>query len=183
MKKLSLFLIVIFITFITYGQTPLYKGLTSGMTEKEVLTCVKSDPRSFTLIPDKVSVDETITTVIKNRTYLVNTSFNKDGKLASILFLCLDEYDWAEYNINIRENATELFSLLSVKYGEPIYNKFCNWNDVPKGKFKFICYFKKGTIDVGIFVVNNDNTDKYYVGLIIKDEKFDNNYEQSSEGF
>ena len=183
MKKLSLFFIVIFITFVTHGQTPLYKGLTSGMTEKEVLTCVKSDPRSFKLISDKVSVDKIITTVIKNRTYVVGTKFNEDGKLAGIAFLCLDEYDWMDYNVNIKENANELFSLLSVKYGEPIYNEFCNWTDIPKGKTRAVCGFNKGTIVVCIFVANNRDTDKYYVGLLIIDAKFDDGPEQSSEGF
>ena len=170
---------MIFLTLTLNSQVPLYKGLISGMTENEVSVYFKSNS-------DFTSQSESfVKTVIKNRTYSMATMFNKSGKLKALFFLCNDRYEWVYYKPNIKENAEELFSILTVKYGEPTFNKFCDWTDIPKGKSKVICEFEKGTIGLSIDVSESTilDTDKYYITLFITDTKFSDKEIKSSEGF
>jgi hypothetical protein len=176
MKKLfSLFFLFAITMIAVNAQTNLFKGITSGMSESELISHCQNH-EDFT----KSSYPDLFFTEIGGRTYIVSSYFNKTNELNFISFSSMDSYEWFDYDPNVKENAEELFTLLSVKYGDPIFNKWISWTEIPDGKLKGVCTFKKETISSFIYV--EENSGKYSIRLIVADKNFDDPEKPADSG-
>lgn len=175
MKKIVLSLLFMLFMITINAQNFLYKGITSGMTATQFdnyidtyTEFVWSDNKDF------------VTNYVKDKLYVIYPSYNKGGKLRSLLFYGTDGYDSTKYDPNVKNIALELFSLLTISYGEPTYDKWINWTDISEESSDIVTMFKKESVVVVMLVA--EEKDLYYVGLIINDTKY-NDKEITSEGF
>ena len=174
---IGILMILIFATSIaSNAQTQLFKGMKSGMTKTEVSSYVSSND-DFSTFEDA----ESFTTIIEGRKYFVVPLFNSSNKLKALYFSSYDTYEWMYYDPNVKENAVELFTILSVKYGEPTFNEWADWTDIPDGKSIPVCGFERGTVHANLYV--EEDSDEYYVNLILSDERFMDKTVASSGGF
>lgn len=157
------------------SQAPLYKGITSGMTETEFNKYINSQTElKWT---DK---KEFVEVYIKDRLYVFMPDFNKEGKLSMLLFFSMDRYEWYDYD-KVEKNAIELFRLLSVSYGNPTYDQWPLWTEIIDEEPTITCVFLKES--VGASIVVSKRSDLFYVSLIVMDTDFVDKELQSSEGF
>jgi hypothetical protein len=177
MKKIVTLLAIMLITISTFAQTNLFKGIKSGMTKTEFMSYCSSNP-DFKIIE---SDNDFITTEIEGRTYIFTQNFNSKGQLYSLMFYSSSRYEWMEYDPNVKENAVELYSLLEVKYGEPTYDVWVNWTDIPEGKSEIACSFEKNTV-VAIILIT-EYKEEYFIGLTIIDSKYKDIVVKDSGGF
>lgn len=173
--KTRIFIVTLLLVVASVGasaQSKLFKGITSGMTKEHFKTYVNSTA-DIELVDD-----ETFKTDISGRTYIGVVIFNSQNQLYSACFLSMDEYEWVDYDPNVKENAIELYSLLKSKYGEPELDRWLNWTEIPDGKSKVVAGFKKSTIRADLYVTEKD--EKYYVSLLLSDEKYQEEEEEES---
>ena len=179
MKKLfvlTLFALLFSIT--ATAQTNLFKGITSGMQEQVFL----SHCENRTDMEIRESGDFTfVMTEIEGRNYLITAFYNDDNELKGIEFSSMDRYEWMYYDPNILSNALELYSLLEVKYGEPVFDSWLDWTDIPDGKERVVLKFEKNDIDAIIGI--SEYSDEYFVNLYIIDDKFADVVVPDSGGF
>lgn len=185
MKKYVFMILGLVLSLSIYGQTgtstsstnmkKLYKGIYSGMSESEYNTYCRSTDG---FVEIKNSVYETN---IEGREYDMIPLFNKEKKLYFLSFLSQDKFEWIDYDVNIRENAVELFTIMEAKYGEPIINEWKSWSEIPQGKSKLVCFFEKGLLNIGINVANED--DKYLVSLSFYDRYYRDKEDNKSSDF
>ena len=116
MKKVLFLFSLLFMFALTQAQSNLFKGIKSGMSETKYLSHCKAHP-------DMEYVEnngfEYFLTTIEGREYLFAAYFNKKNKLQGISFLCSNTYEWMDYDVNVMENALELFVLLEARYVTP----------------------------------------------------------------
>lgn len=176
MKKIVLSLLLVLFMVTINAQSSLYKGITSGMTETQFNNYIDSNS-DFSWTDSKSFVK----VYIKNKLYLVSSVYNKAGKLNAILFFAMDRYEWYDYDVNVQNNAIELFNLLQVSYGDPVYDSWVSWTAIPDEDSKIVCVFTKGSVNATILAA--ESNDKYYIGLIVNDGKFADPEVKTSEGF
>jgi len=175
MKKTIIFSILFALMSIgAIAQTNLFKGIKSGMSPNEYNSYCSSNS-DFDL------KENYALTVIENRTYILIPTYNEKNQLNSLNFYSVDEFEWMYYDPNVKEIAIELFGLLEVKYGEPAYDVWKDWSDIPKGKFSTVCAFKKNNITAIIAIY--ESKDKYSIGLTIIDAKYNEETPKTSGGF
>lgn len=179
MKKLfTLSFLLIFSMIVVNAQSNLFKGITSGMSETEFYTHCEQHPDMEIVVSDGYQF---IKTVIEGRYYIMFNHQNSKNQLMSVEFWCADTYTWLDYDPNIISIAVELFNLLEVKYGEPVYDSWLDWTEIPDGKNSVVVRFEKNNL-VAMISVAEDNDD-YMVRLIVGDSNFTEKKPKSSGGF
>jgi hypothetical protein len=176
LKILFVTLFTLLLSVSAFSQQPLYKGIKSGMTEKEFKKYINSNSE-FSWSDDKRFVNATI----RDRAYLFGVDYNKSGKLNMILFFGVDQYEWYNYDESVKDVALELFAVLQASYGDPIYDSWPSIADIPDGDTRVVCIFEKENIKASILV--NETSETYSVGIIILDANYIDSEPKSSEGF
>lgn len=150
------------------GQDLLFNGLKVGMTQNQFKTTVKNSSNMSYKLTSKGS--PYFTCEIGNRDYVVFPLFYNNLKLYSLRFVCADAYNARQYNINIKENGSELFDLLAPSYGKSVINRWVDSYEIPKGKSMVLAAFQHGDVFAAISV--NENAGKYFIDLIIASEHY-----------
>jgi len=163
---------------LTQAQSNLFKGIKSGMSETKYLSHCKAHP-------DMEYVEnngfEYFLTTIEGREYLFAAYFNKKNKLQGISFLCSNTYEWMDYDVNVMENALELFVLLEARYGDPTFDEWVSWTEIPKGKEHVVASFEKGTINS--FIMVKEDRGEYSISLVVGDIKYTDIKSKNTGGF
>ena len=158
------------------AQQPMYKGIISGLTKPQFTKYINSQ-NELTWAEKKTPL---IQTYIKERLYLFIPDYNKDGKLYALLFFSSGRYEWYDYD-EVQKNAIELFNVLKVSYGDPVYDSWPAWTEIVDREPTYTCIFTKENISVSIVVTRRDEL--FYVSLVIIDTNLSDKVIESSEGF
>jgi hypothetical protein len=168
--------VLMILTTAMSSQANLYKGITSGMSQIEFNQHINSVPE-LSWAED----NEYVNVQIKGRPYVFIPDFNNAGQLSALYFYCGDRYKWYEYDPTIKAIAVDVYSLFEIAYGEPIYDRWPNWTDIPKGGSEIACAFKKDSVLATIIIGERDEV--YLLGMIVVDIKFRDPSVPSSDGF
>ena len=124
----------------------------------------------FEFIPEIETVSAFKTTILL-REYVVIPTFNKKNLLQGIIIFSTEKCKWFEFNNKLKEIATELFTLLKNRYGEPVYNKYPNYESVSEDVSVLVCKFKKDNVIVEMDIDKIDD-DGYIIVLYLADVKY-----------
>ena len=158
------------------AQQPLYRGVTSGMTKTQFNKYINTQSD----LKWAANKKEFVEVFIKDRQYIFAPDFNKEGKLAMLIFFSMDRYEWYDYD-KVEKNALELFRLLTVSYGDPTYDNWPAWTEIIDQEPTYACVFLKESVGATIVVSKRDEL--FYVSLVIMDSNLVDKEATSSEGF
>jgi hypothetical protein len=129
MKKYIL--ILMFIPYVAFGQTKLYKGFYSKMTKDEVKREIEqsNDIRPLNTVLNELDVTMPFFTHIQGIKFVLFFSFDENDKLTQIGMFTDDRFDSQEYYTNISYIVKEVKYKIILSYGEPE-----EVHDIPEAK-------------------------------------------------
>jgi|MTBAKSStandDraft_1061840.scaffolds.fasta_scaffold74812_1 hypothetical protein len=166
MMKKQVLLFALLFSFITVTnsqtQTPLFKGIKSGMSPEEFTAYVSNNPE----MELKIDSDNHLwaKTSFSGKEYFIGPNFSKN-KLKSIQFFSFTHYKQTDYDPDILKKG-EFYPWLKAEYGEPEVETWTDWEDLTE-KDKLFSAFQKQNISAIITVVKTG--EEYMVTLIIMD--------------
>lgn len=174
MKTLTIILLL-FVTTVLNAQKPIFKGISSGMSESAYLNHVGSH-EDFTYYKKSFHEVE-----LSGKIYLTSPSFNSKGQLWGLAFFGYNTYEWFDYKVNVKPILLDLYGLLKLKYGMPDFDEYVDWTEIPDDDFKTICSWKSGSLSISLNVQETD--DKYGVFISFIDNIYYESDINDTEGF
>lgn len=182
--KIKIFLFTFLLFFIGINlnaQHNLYKEVKSGMTEKEFISHIEKTEDLSWFDNEK----DFVRTSIKDRLYVFAPVFNKNAQIQSLLFYCVNTYEYYELTSRLKPIALEIFKLFNASYGEPTFDEWPKYIDdtsFEESSAMITTIFEKPET-TAMIILGVTESGKYRIGMLIFDSNYIDKEEISSEGF
>lgn len=163
MKKLII-VVLIMIPILIQAQTHLFKGIKSGMSESQYVNYLNTQ-EDFTYYKKTFYEVE-----ISSKKYLTGASFNSKDQLWGLALFSYNNYEWFDYDVNIKPMLLDIYTLLQAKYGNPDKDTYYGWTEIPDEGFKTICEWNIETIRLTLNVQESNNNYSIFISFV--DDKF-----------